>query len=97
MNGHIKAIVNLVNGTDSDYFAKFPASSFPTILKVGNESFSSQIVVGIDTEIKPGSEFEVEFHFLFPEEAFRRLVVSTEFSIWEQKFVGNGRAIEIIA
>ena len=97
MNRHIKAIVYLVNWTNADYFAKLPIGSFPTILTVGEESFSSQVLIRKDTEIKPASEFEIEFQFLVPDEAFKRLVVGTEFSIWEQKFVGKGRVIEIIA
>ena len=96
MNGHIRAIVHLVGGTDAEHFAKSPLSSFPTLITVGEESFSSQALVGKDIEIKPGAELEVEFQFLFPEETIKRLVVGAEFSIWEQKFVGKGRVIEII-
>lgn len=95
MNGHIQALVQLVEGTDANYFANSPADSYPTILTVGEESFSSQVLVEDVSNIKPNALLEVVFRFLFPEEAKKRLIVGTTFSIWEQKIVGKGRVIKV--
>ena len=96
LNFHIKALVKLVDSNSANYFAKSPTDSFPTILTVDKESFSSQVLLGEGTQTKPDSELEVEFKFLVPEEAVKRMTLGTEFSIWEQKYVGNGRVIEIV-
>ena len=97
MSGHIKALVQLVEGMDANYFANSPADSYSTILKVGKESFSSQVLVEDASKIKPNAILEVVFRFLIPEEAKKRLIVGTKFSIWEQKIVGKGRVIEVFA
>ncbi|NWG76120.1 MAG: hypothetical protein HXY24_16230 [Rubrivivax sp.] len=95
MSGHIKALVQLVEGTDANYFANSTERSYPTIIQVGEESFSSQVQVEDAIRIKSNAMLEVVFRFLVPEEAIKRLKVGSEFSIWEQKLVGKGRVTEV--
>ena len=97
MAGHILAKVQLVDGPEARHFAGSPAGSYPTILQVGSDSFSSQVMLGEGCEVKPGAVFEVSFRFLVPEAALQRMVVGTEFLIWEQKRVGKGCVLEVLA
>lgn len=87
---HISAEVKLSTGPEASQFGQGPTTSYPTILTVGKDSFSSQVVLEDRSIVKPGAVLEVQFCFLNPKEALEKMTEGTEFSIWEQGTVGKG-------
>jgi len=95
ITGHIVAKVRLASSPAVRNFAKSPIDSYPTILTVGKNSFSSQALLAAESLVKPGAVLKVSFRFLFPLEALAELKVGTEFIVWEQDHIGTGQVIEV--
>ena len=95
--GHIIAEVHLAAGPNARHFGQEPRESFPTILTVGRESFSSQVLLDGTSLVKPGAIIEVQFRFLVPGNALQKITLGTKFDIWELETVGTGKVIEMIS
>ena len=93
-SGHIIAEVTLTGDAAAGNFGTEPISSYPTILSVGSNAFSSQALLQDRSSLKPGIVLKIAFKFLFPEPALSKLEVGTEFSIWERTHVGKGVVVE---
>ena len=93
--GHIIAEVRLTTEPTAENFGGEPISSYPTILTIGNDSFSSQALLENKSLVRPGAILRVSFRFLFPEAALLKLTVAAEFTIWERSKVGQGRVLEV--
>ncbi len=94
--GHIIAEVRLEAGPNAKHFGQQPANSYPTILTIGQDSFSSRVLLEDHSALKPGAIIKVHFCFLAPNEALQKMTPGTEFSIWENGIVGRGTVMEII-
>jgi len=93
---HIIAKVHLVAGPKASHFGQEPRESYPTILTLGKESFSSQVLLEDRSVVKPGAILEVQFRFLAPGNALPKMTLGTEFDIWEIERIGTGKVIEVI-
>ena len=96
-DGHILAEVTLNSNADALRSGTGPITSFPTILDLGGDAFSSQALIENQSMVRPGAVIRVPFRFLAPESALSGLFVGSEFSIWEYKQVGTGRVLEVLA
>ena len=93
---HIIAKVHLAAGPKVSHFGQEPRESYPTILTLGKESFSSQVLLEDRSVVKPGAILEVQFRFLAPGNALPKMTLGTEFDIWEIERSGTGKVIEVI-
>jgi len=94
---HIIAEVHLVEEPIASNFGQEPRESYPTILTVEQESFSSQVLLDDRSVVKPGAIIQVQFRFLVPGNALRKMILETEFDIWERERVGRGKVTEIVS
>ena len=95
--GHIIAEVHLAAGPNESHFGQETRESFPTILTVGRESFSSQVLLDDTSLVKPGAIIEVQFRFFVPGNVLQKMTLGTKFDIWEIETVGTGKVIEMIS